>query len=153
MKSEVIITAQDPTTPPARAMLDALWDEIQRRYGFNASNGIHPEQFQEPRAGFWVAWAGDMPVGSLGLMPLSLETAELDGMYVAPAYRGVGVAQRLLLTLENHSRLHGFRILRLRAGAPQPEAVRFYEKMGFSRIPPFGRWVDDPTAWCFEKIL
>ncbi len=40
MKSEVIIAAQDPTTPPARAMLDALWDEIQRRYGFNASNGI-----------------------------------------------------------------------------------------------------------------
>ena len=134
-------------------MLDALWDEIQRRYGFTAPNGIHPEDFSGSRAGFWVALAGESPVGSIAIKPLSEDAAELDAMYVVPEFRGRGVAQRLMHTLEDHARQHGFAFVRLRAGGPQPEAVRFYEKMGFHRIPCFGRWVADDTAWCFEKAV
>ena len=153
MASEVVIISQEPNSPAAQAMLDALWDEIQRRYGFTAPNGIYPEEFSGPRAGFWVALAEDSPVGSIAIKTLSEEVAELDAMYVSPEFRGVGVAQRLLHTLEEHARQHGFAIVRLRAGGVQPEAVRFYEKMGFHRIPCFGKWVEDDTAWCFEKEL
>jgi len=150
---EVVIASQDPNEAPARAMLDALWDEIQRRYGFTAPNGIHPSDFIGPRGGFWVAFAGDSPIGSIGLRPLSEEAAEVDAMYVAPLFRGAGVAQRLMRIFEEYARDHGFAVVRLRAGEPQPEAVRFYEKTGFRRIPSFGKWVGDDTAWCFEKEL
>jgi len=153
MPSEVMIASHDPSSLHARAMLDALWGEIQRRYGFTAPNGIHPEDFTGPGAGFWVAVADEVPVGSLGLKPLSPGTGELDGMYVAPELRGTGLAQRLMDALEKHARAHGIGVLRLRAGSPQPEAVRFYAKVGFSRIPCFGKWVGDDTAWCFEKVL
>jgi putative acetyltransferase len=47
----------------------------------------------------------------------------------------------------------GVGVLRLRAGEPQPEALRFYAAAGFLPIPPFGKWVDDDTARCFEKLL
>lgn len=153
MTSEVVIIPQAPDSAPAQAMLEALWAEIQRRYEFSAPNGIHPEAFSGPRAGFWVAMAGDMPVGSIAIKPLGEDSCELDAMYVAPEFRGAGVAQRLLDTLEAHARRHGFTGIRLRAGGPQPEAVRFYEKMGFYRIPCFGHWIEDRTAWCFEKLL
>jgi putative acetyltransferase len=149
----VAVVAQPPASAPARAMLDALWDEIQQRYEFTAPNVMGPERFSDPPGGFWVAFAGDRPVGSIGLMPFSEGIAELDGMYVAPDFRGLGVAQLLMSTVETHARELGLAAIRLRAGGPQPEAVRFYQKVGFQRIPSFGNWVEDDTAWCFEKAL
>ena len=134
-------------------MLDALWDEIQRRYEFTSPNGIPPKDFTGPRAGFWVALDGDIPVGSIAIKPLSEDASELDAMYVTPEFRGTGVAQKLMRTVEEYARQQGFTLIRLRTGAPQPESVRFYQKMGFRRIPSFGRWVKDDTAWCFEKEL
>ena len=38
-------------------------------------------------------------------------------------------------------------------GAPQPEALRFYEKTGITQITAFGKWMNDDTAICFEKKL
>jgi putative acetyltransferase len=149
----VVVVAQPPDSAPAHAMLAALWDEIQQRYEFTAPNVMTPQSFSDPRGGFWVAFAGDRPVGSIGLMPFSEDIAELDGMYVAPDFRGLGVAQQLMSTVEAHARQHGFAAIRLRTGGPQPEAVRFYQKVGFERIPPFGKWVEDETAWCFEKAV
>jgi len=43
------------------------------------------------------------------------------------------------------------RRLVLRAGEPQPEAMRFYAAAGFTRIPVFGKWVEDPTSICLAK--
>jgi GNAT superfamily N-acetyltransferase len=74
-------------------------------------------------------------------------------MYVAPDHRRAGVAQALLAALEEHARAAGVTVLRLRAGEPQPEALRFYRAAGFTPIGPFGRWVGDDTARCFEKSL
>lgn len=61
------------------------------------------------------------------------------------------MAQALLGSLEEHARDVGLEVVRLRAGDPQPEALRFYETAGFRPIEPFGRWVGDETARCFEK--
>lgn len=134
-------------------MSEALWDEIQSRYGFDAENPFDPAAFDGPVGGFWVARNTDGPVGSIALTPLKGNAAELDVMYVAPDHRGAGVAQDLLATLEDHARRAGVTEVRLRAGDPQPEALRFHARAGYSPIPPFGRWIGDPTARCFAKSL
>jgi len=74
-------------------------------------------------------------------------------MYVVPGHRGKGVARALLAALEGHARSAGVSVLRLRAGEPQPEALRFFVAAGFAPIAAFGRWIADDTARCFEKIL
>jgi putative acetyltransferase len=153
MNPEVEIIPHDPASSAAQKMLDALWDEIETRYRFSAPNGITPELFNDPLSGFWVAEAGNEPAGSIGLIPLSTDTAELEGMYVAPDHRGTGVAQKLVETFEAHARANGFKSICLRAGEPQPEALRFYEKMGFRRIANYGQWVGDPDAWCLGKEI
>lgn len=153
MNSNIVIAACDPFSPPACALSDALWEEIQRRYGFTAPNPVDPAAFTEPLGGFWVATDNDHPVGSIALTPLDPPAAELDVMYVVPAYRGTGVARALLATLEEHARSSGVAVLRLRAGEPQPEALRFYTAAGFTPIAPFGKWIDDDTARCFEKTI
>lgn len=135
-------------------MSDALWEEIQRRYGFAAPNPFEPGEFAEPGGGFWVAVDSEgKSVGSIALSPLDPPAAELDVMYVAPEYRRAGVAKLLLAALESHARSAGVGVLRLRAGEPQPEALRFYTAAGFVPIPPFGKWASDDTARCFEKVL
>lgn len=134
-------------------MSDALWAEIQQRYGFTAPNPMDPAAFTGPVGDFWVATQDGQPVGSIALAPLEPPAAELDVMYVAPRHRRTGLAQALLSTLEEHARTAGIVVLRLRAGEPQPEALRFYTAAGFTPIPPFGRWVGDGTARCFEKRI
>jgi GNAT superfamily N-acetyltransferase len=150
---EIDIVACDPSTPPARAMSDALWEEIQRRYEFAAPNPFDPADFAGPVGGFWIALHDDQPVGSIALAPLEPPAAELDVMFVAPEHRRHGVAAALLAALEEHARAVGVVVVRLRAGEPQPEALRFYTAAGFSPIAAFGRWIGDETARCFEKTL
>lgn len=147
------ISAVDPFSAPARAMSDALWTEIQHRYGFTAPNPMDPTAFTGPVGGFWVATQNEQPVGSIALAPLDPPAAELDVMYVEPRHRRTGLAQALLRTLEEHAHTAGIVVILLRAGDPQPEALRFYTAAGFTPIPPFGRWIGDDTARCFEKRI
>jgi putative acetyltransferase len=134
-------------------MAAALWGEIQQRYGFTAPDPFDPAAFAGPVGGFWVATSDGQAVGSIALTPLDAPAAELDVMYVAPGHRRAGVASALLNALEDHARSAGVDVIRLRAGEPQPEALRFYTAAGFVPIEPFGKWVGDDTAHCFEKRL
>lgn len=153
MSAITTIVIADPASADFIAMLDALWREIQQRYQFETPNPMQPATYQVAGAACWLAMEQDQPVGSIALLPLSGTTAELDAMYVISAHRGTGTAQQLMETMEDYARKNGFAILQLRAGAPQPEALRFYEKAGFTPIPAFGKWASDPTALCFEKKL
>lgn len=134
-------------------MIAALWKEIQQRYGFTNECDINPSDFAGVKALFLVAFVGDLPVGSVGLKPLTEETVELNALYVSPEFRKHGVAQALLQEFEAHARRHGFRAIRLRAGSEQPEALHFYEKMGFISIPCFGDYASSEANLCFEKRL
>ena len=149
----IVVVPCDPSAPAARALSDALWVEIQDRYGFRAPNPYNPAEFAGPAGGFWMATHDDQPVGSIALTPLEPTAAELDVMYVAPEHRRRGVAGALLAALEEHARAADIVVLRLRAGEPQPEALRFYTAAGFAPIAPFGRWIGDESARCFEKTL
>jgi GNAT superfamily N-acetyltransferase len=151
MEHSIVIKKEDPFSPDAKLMMDLLWEEIQARYGFKAPNPIDQSGFAVAGAGFWVARRQDTPVGSIALTPLPPNEAEMDVMYVAPASRGTGVAQQLMQVAEQHAKENGFTLIKLRAGMPQPEALRFYEKAGFKRIPAFGKWLFDETAICFAK--
>lgn len=150
-----IIKKVEPASAEAKQMAGALWQEIQTRYGFIAPNPFAPTLFSDERAGFWIAFGVDdeKPIGSIAVAPINANEAEIDIMYVSPHYRGCGIAQELMNTLVKHSKEKDFHVLKLRTGAPQPEALRFYEKEGFTRIPAFGKWVDDSTAVCMEKKL
>lgn len=74
-------------------------------------------------------------------------------MYVQPGSRRRGLARRLLAALEAAAVAQGARALRLETGLLQPEAVALYEISGYTRIPSYGRWADDPLTVCMEKPL
>ncbi|WP_020498096.1 GNAT family N-acetyltransferase [Sciscionella marina] len=143
------IRAVGQETPEAVSMMDALWEEIQLRYGFRAPNPMPSTRFD----GFWLALGQDGPLGSIALAPPTDSVGELDVMYVVPGRRGTGLAAELLAVAEGFAIRRGIGTLRLRTGEPQPESMRFYAKAGFRPIPRYGKWVEDESARCFAKDL
>lgn len=78
---------------------------------------------------------------------------ELKRMYVRPQYRGTGVAELLLAGAESAARSAGLPRLILQTGDRQPDAVRFYERNGYGRIPAFPPYDALPYSRCYAKYL
>jgi GNAT superfamily N-acetyltransferase len=89
----------------------------------------------------------------LGAVPVTEIAAEIKRMFVIPEARGTGVSTAILHALEDFGRERGWRRLLLETGDAQPDAVRFYTREGYTRIPGFGHYADSATSLCFEKPL
>lgn len=92
------------------------------------------------------------PVGHAGLRWNAGEL-EVKRMFVRPHYRGSGAAALLLATAEDAVRTRGLPRLILQTGHLQPEAVRFYERSGYHRIPIYPPYECLPLSNCFAKTL
>ena len=71
-------------------------------------------------------------------------------MWTHPAHRRRGHAMTVLAALEAAAGDAGYHTVRLETGPAQPEALALYERVGYRRIPTFGRYRD---AIAFERPL
>ena len=92
-------------------------------------------------------------IGCGGLRLLEPGCAEVKRMYVEPARRGGGAATAILRALEEHARRAGVTRLLLETGTRQPEAIRFYEREGYLRVPNFGPYAGAPESVCYAREL
>ncbi|MEO3977700.1 GNAT family N-acetyltransferase [Streptomyces sp. CAU 1734] len=139
--------------PDAAALRARQRAEIAERYGTPDSEpGAAPSAADT--AVFLVAYEdGGAAVGCGGLRRLDEVTGEVKRMYVVPSRRGSGVAPRILRELEEWAAGRGWAALRLETGDGQPDAVRFYTRSGYERIPNFGAYAGVESSWCFERRL
>lgn len=72
-------------------------------------------------------------------------------MFVVRNARPGGLARAILVALEREAQRLGYAVMRLETGNRQQSAMAFYEAHGFTRIAPFGEYIDDPTSVCYEK--
>ena len=138
--------------PDAVALRAEQRAEIERRYGTPDSEP-GPAPTSDDITVFYVTYVADEPVGCAGLRERDATEAEVKRMFVHPEHRGTGVSTALLSQLENFGRERGYARLVLETGDQQPDAVRFYEREGFTRIPNFGYYVGSAHSLCFEKHL
>ncbi|SHM31104.1 GNAT family N-acetyltransferase [Cryptosporangium aurantiacum] len=144
--------------PEAVALIAALQQEYQVRYGGHDETPVDPAEFAPPDGWFVVAWIGDTPVGCGGWRAHALPgepapVAEIKRMFVAAAARRRGVARSLLTELERTAAAAGFSRLILEAGDQQPEAIALYTGAGFRAAEPFGLYVDEDGSVYFTKDL
>lgn len=59
------------------------------------------------------------------------ERAQIEGVRVASEYRGRGVGQALIQWVIEQARARGCRVVQLTTDRQRPNAIRFYQKMGF----------------------
>ncbi len=100
-----------------------------------------------------VAYENDKPVSCGAIKQYTPNTAEIKRMYTLPEYRGKGVATRVLTELEQWAAELSFGKCILETGIRQPEAIRLYEKNGYTRIPNFGQYAGIENSLCFEKVI
>ncbi len=154
--ADLVVRQVAALSPEVTRLVQRLWDELGSLYPeLNAPPSPAPEMIQE-RAGFFLAYRAEEPVGCGAFQPLAgdeSEVAEIRRMYVDPAWRRQGVSRAILAELENAARAAGYRMARLETGTRQPNAIRLYETSGYRRIEPWGRYQGDPLSVCFEKAL
>ncbi|MFF8957093.1 GNAT family N-acetyltransferase [Streptomyces sp. NPDC014894] len=139
--------------PDAVALRARQRAEIAERYGTTDSEP-GPAPSAADMAVFLVAYDEDgAAAGCAGLRRLGERTGEVKRMYVAPPRRGSGMASRILRELEEWAAGQGWTALRLETGDAQPDAVRFYTRSGYERIPNFGAYAGVSGSRCFERRL
>ncbi len=92
--------------------------------------------YQRGNGNFWVALAGGVVVGTLGLLDIGAGQAALRKMFVTAGWRGRehAVAAKLLSALLAWCELRQVREILLGTTAKFLAAHRFYEKNGFREI-------------------
>jgi len=126
--------------------------EIAERYGTDDSEP-GPAPTADDITAFFVAYVDGSPAGCGGLRAIDAESGEVKRMYVDPAHRGTGVSVAVLDRLERDARERGWRRLLLETGSAQPDAMRFYEREGYARIPNFGHYRHSADSICYGKTL
>ena len=100
-----------------------------------------------------VLYENDISIGCGAIKKLNAETTEIKRMYVAEAYRGKGIASKLLTELEKWSRELSFKKCVLETGKKQIEAIGLYKKNNYKIIPNYGQYAGKENSICFEKQI
>lgn len=151
----VQVEVSDPAGDEARTCIDAYLREIDSRFdaGFDPtlSPTADPDELVPPSGVFLLARLDEETIGCGALKVIDKGCGEIKRMWVAPAARGLGIAQRLLAELEEQAiKLH-MHTLRLDTNRTLTEARTLYARNGYVEI---ARYNDNPYAdYWFEKRL
>lgn len=100
-----------------------------------------------------VAYDDQQPVSCGAIKEFSPGVMEVKRMFTLFAFRGKGIASKVLNELERWAGELGFQKCILETGVKQPEAIRLYQKNNYTRIPNFGQYAGVDNSVCFEKSL
>jgi DNA-binding MarR family transcriptional regulator/GNAT superfamily N-acetyltransferase len=151
----VEVRLKDPGSAAARWCLEQYFKELSERFevGFDParSNPASDEEMTPPAGFFVVAWLDGEPAGCGALKVGDGITGEIKRMWTAPSARGLGIARRVLRTLEARAREIGLKTLHLETNRALAEAQALYRREGYGEVAPFN---SEPYAhhW-FEKHL
>ena len=100
-----------------------------------------------------VAYQNQFAVGCGAFKKYDVEMVEIKRMFVRPESRGKGIASEILKVLEKWATEFNFTSAILETGYKQPEAIRLYEKSGYTVIPNYGQYEGVENSVCLKKKL
>ena len=100
-----------------------------------------------------VAYEDDIAVGCGAMKEYAPDTMEIKRMWTAPGSRGKGIGAKVIAELETWASELSYKKCILETGKKQPEAIRLYEKTGYTLIPNYGQYAEQENSLCFEKEI
>jgi GNAT superfamily N-acetyltransferase len=146
------IEVTDYNHPDAAALIAEVQREYVARYGEPDGTAVDPAEFAPPRGLFLVLYLDGTPAACGGWRAQGA-AVELKRMYVAPVFRGRGLARAVLAELERSAAATGHRRAILETGQPQPEAIALYRSSGYEPVPAFGHYAAEPDSVHLGKDL
>jgi GNAT superfamily N-acetyltransferase len=131
--------------PDAARLIAAVQQDDVERYGGEDETPVEPAEFASPYGLFLVGYLDGVPVACGGWRAWGAD-AELKRMYVVPAARRRGFGRALLAELERTALAAGHRRLILETGTRNTEALALYRAAGYTAVPRFGHYVNDPDS-------
>jgi ribosomal protein S18 acetylase RimI-like enzyme len=107
-------------------------------------------QLRSDNGGVWLAIDCGQPIGCIVLRSLASvpRSGEIKRLYVRASYRRLGLADRLLGTLEQYAVQLAYEWLYLDTKDDLHSAIRFYRRHGYERC---GRYNSNPQATIFMR--
>ena len=146
--------------PDALALLQQLDERLCALYPPIHRHILSVQQLLEPSVSFVVAYVEGHSVGCGAVRRMPAEPAaglpaygEIKRMFVLPAQRGQRIASHVIDYLENVLRSESITCAVLETGTFQPEAIRAYERAGYTQRKAFGEYIDDGVSVLMHKIL
>jgi putative acetyltransferase len=157
---EVVIRPERADHPQVTALLDALDSYLGELYAPEANHILSIDELLAPEVSFFAAWQGDRIVGTGAVRRMPGEPGtqgepygEVKRMYVDPSVRGQRLGARLIAAIEGAAHMQGLRLAVLETGREQHEAVRLYERAGYTYRGPFGGYPDNGLSVFMQKRL
>jgi GNAT superfamily N-acetyltransferase len=125
----------------------------KQRYGGEGDTApVDTTEFDGPNGRFLMVYVDDVPA-AMGGWRRHGSDGEIKRMYVREAYQRQGLARVVLAELERSAAAAGITRLILETGEMQPEAIALYRSAGYTDVPAFGFYRDDPLSVHLGKQL
>lgn len=149
------IARADLDDPAVRALLAAHSAHSATASPAGSDHALAPEALRAPDVALWVACVGETVAACAALKALSSHAGEVKAMHTLPAFRGRGIAPRLLAQIVHVARERGYERLSLETGTNDAYAAarHLYEAAGFVRCAPFGPYEADPSSAYYTLAL
>jgi GNAT superfamily N-acetyltransferase len=140
--------------PVAGELIGELNAELAGRYETGNHFRLDADEVAEGTGAYVVASLDGEPAACGAIRRLGDDRAEIKRMYTRPGFQGRGLGGAVLSHLEGIARDLAVSELVLETGPLQPEALRVYERAGFTRCDCWGEYLDTPdTSLCMAKSL
>jgi GNAT superfamily N-acetyltransferase len=100
-----------------------------------------------------VCYIDDKPIGGGAFKQYDQNKAEIKRMFVRSEYRGHGIGLKILKELELWALELNFSECILESGKKQPEAIRLYQKAGYTIIKNYGQYENVENSVCMTKSI
>lgn len=147
------IGRETPSQPEVQSLLDEADARFASLYPAESRFGSTVAGLLAQNVRFFVARLAAQAVGYGGYALTSDGCAELKRIFVKPAARGTGVGRQIIFAIEQEAKAEGVVTLLLETGVKSVEALRLYQRLGYTRRGPFGSYGPDPLCVFMEKPL
>jgi putative acetyltransferase len=152
MKTHITITPVATDNPEVLKLIAKL-DRYQiNLYGIDNCHLDSPEVLQKSGAYMLGAFSGETLAG-IGAIKLFERYAEIKRMYIEEEYRGAGIAQLILTSLEQYAKEKGKNKVCLETGSKHAAAQSLYQKLGYTICDKFGDYKDNWASVFMTKKL
>lgn len=149
----------DGPAHPLVAIARELFKEYELELGvdlcfqnFSEELAEMPGKYGPPNGRLLVVVDDRRPIACGALRPLEPGVCELKRIYIRPENRGLGLGRAITVHLMEQGRILGYETVRLDTLRRLNIAVRMYESLGFTEIPPYC-FNPEPDITAFERTL